>query len=375
MANIYQEQLKWAKERGLLLDSRIERKTVNGLSGLFATADIPANTRLIAYPVDKAIKNKEDKRYSADTSSTIKQIHAALLEYVKGKKSEYYGHFLQFEPLEQLKSFSTFFYSEEDLGLLESMNVFLAKSVREINDMLQSRLSEIKQLEPGIDEDKIITVLLNYHSRAWADANFLPVMDYANHSDRLGKKRTTKDGYFVLEAKQDYKAGEEIYLSYGRKDIYFHAIYYNYFDPAGVHYIQYGPRFVQVATSPIEKEIAKYTASKFSMDMRELDGNLHYSCLDPDVCFLETGPSLRMIDFIQSNYFTSMQEWQTKKCAPASLAQRLLDVLNIMIAANKVDSFDVSGLPEKLVRFHPLLKKEKQMLQKNKEWVIDNFYL
>jgi hypothetical protein len=375
MANIYQEQLKWAKDRGLLLDPRIERKTVNGVSGLYASADIPANTRLIAYPVDKAIKNVEDPRYTANTSPTIKQIHAALLEYCKGDASEYYGHFMQFESLDQLKPCSTYFYSEEDLKLLESMNIFLAKSVREINDTLYSRVAEIKALEPKIDEDKIITVLLNYHSRAWTDANFLPVMDYANHSDRLGKKRTTKDGYFVLEAKQDYKQGDEIYLSYGRKDIYFHAIYYNYFDPNGVHYIQYGPRFVQVAGSPIEKEIAKYTATKFNMDMRQLGDNIHYSCLDQDVCFLETGPSLKMIEFIQANYFSSMQEWQAKKCSPASLAQRLLDILNLMISANNVDSFEAEKLPARLARFHPLLQKEKQMLLKNKEWVIDNFYL
>jgi len=184
-----------------------------------------------------------------------------------------------------------------------------------------------------------------------------------------------KDGLYILEAKQDYKKGDEIYLSYGRKDMYFHAIYYNYFDPNGVHYLQYGPRFVQVAASPIEKEIAKYTASKFELDIRQQGDKILYSCLDMDVCFLENAPSLRLIEYIQSNYFSSMQEWKARQCSALSLAQRLLDILNIMISANRIDEFELSKIPEHLSRFYPLLLKEKQMLQRNKEWVIDNFYL
>ncbi len=375
MSDIYQKQLKWAKKRGLFFDDRIERKTVNGVAGLFATQDIPAGAKLIAYPVDKTIKNINDKRYTDKTSTTVKQIHAALLEYSKGKSSEYYGHFMQFESLDDLKSFSTYFYTEEDLQLLESMNYFLAKSVREINDTLQSRISEIKSLEPEIAEETIVLVTLNYHSRAWGDANFLPVMDYANHSDRRGKQRGCKDGEYILEAKQAYKKGEEIFLSYGRKDIYFHAIYYNYFDPNGVHYIQYGPRFVQAAESQIEKEIAQYTASKFKLDITQADGKIHYCCLESDVCFLENAPSLRMIEYIQTNYFSSMKEWQEKQCSKASLAQRLLDILNIMLSANRIDEFKQSQLPKRMHRFYPLLQKEKQMLIRNKEWVVDNFYL
>lgn len=375
MTNTYIDQLNWAKERGLFLDPRVERKCVKGVWGLFANNDIPGGTKLISYPVTKGIKNHSDDIYSASTSLAIKNIHRAVEEYVKGDASEYFGHFIQFESLDSLKGISTYFFKEEEIKLLESMNYVLANVVRELNNLVNSRVLAVQELEPEIDSEIILLVVLNYASRAWDDSNFLPVIDYANHSDRLGMVRGTKNGEYLLEAKRSYKKGDQIFLSYARKDMYVHAISYNYFDPNGSHYIQFGARFVQAANTEFEKEIVKYTASRFSLSLTQVGDTLHYRCLDPDVCFLETAPSLGMIDYIRCNYFSTEQEWHAKQCSVKSLIMRLLEVLNLMLSANQVDKFEISAIPSKLHRFYHLLKKEKQMLLKNKEWVIDNFYI
>lgn len=375
MNDVYTEQLIWAKERGLHIDPRLERKCVDGVWGFFATDLIESGTKLVSYPVDKAIKPVESFNYPSNTSNIAKHVHAALLEFNKGKASDYYGHFLQLEPLDYLKKHSVFFFSDEEIQLLDSMNCFLSKAVREHKQECLKRIDEIQQLDSRIDRDTIVLIYLNYLSRAWGDANFLPIMDYANHSDRLGKQRQTKNGEFCLEAKYNYQKGEQVYLSYGRKDMYLHAILYNYFDPKGSHFIHYGSRFVQVANTPFELEVLKYTASKFKLVTQKLNNQYHYSCLDLNVGFLEMAPSLSMIEYIQNNYFTTPSEWKSKKCSHASLAQRLLDILNIMIDANKVESFQPENLPEKMHHFYCLLTKEQQMLNKNKEWVIDNFYL
>lgn len=375
MSNIYTEQLTWAKKRGLYIDSRLERKCVDGIWGFFAKGSIEPGVKLVSYPIDKAIKNVTTFQYPQGTSDLVKNVHAALLEFDKGQQSEFYGHFLQLESLEYLQKHSTFFYSDDDIKLLESMNYFLAKAVVEHKQESLKRISEIQALVPTINPDTVVIIYLNYLSRAWGDANFLPIIDYANHSDRLGKQRQCKNGEYFIESKYAYQKGDQVYLSYGRKDMYLHAILYNYFDPEGAHFIHYGSRFVQLASTPFELEVLKYTASKFKLVSQKHNNQYHYSCLDLNVGFLETAPTLNMIEYIQSNYFVTTQDWKNKKSSQAALAQRLLDVLNIMINANKVKDFKLDDIPTKMHHFYSLLKKENVMLQQNKNWVVDNFYL
>jgi hypothetical protein len=375
MNDIYEEQLSWAKQRGLYIDPRIERKCVNGVWGLFATDDIPANTKLISFPVSKCIKNFKDDLYPENTSVAIKNIHSAVVEYAKGKDSDYYGHFLLFEPLEVLKEISTYFFSEDEMNLLQSMSPSLANVVRQLRALVSSRLSVIQSLEPNIEKDLILEVLLNYASRAWDDTNFLPIMDCANHSDRLGMQRTTEKDQHLLKAKLARKKGDEIFMSYGRKDMFVHAISYNYFDPDAVHYIQFGVRFVQTAKSKRELEILKYTSTLFPLKVTQYPNYVEYTCKDPDVCFLESGPSLRLVEYIQSNFFPSDLEWNAKSCLVKSLQMRLSSVIDFMLSVNLVDKHDLDSLPSKLHRFHHMLTKEQAMLEANKKWITDNFYL
>lgn len=373
--SIYQKQLKWAKDRGLFLDSRVERKCVDGIWGLFATEHIKAGSKLVSYPVNRAIKNLPDDSYDKDINLPVKNIHKAVLEFAKGESSEYWGHFAGFETLDYLKTVACYFYSADEIQQLNAMNTFLSAFIVEMNELTRLRLDEIMALEPSVDPDLILQVCLNYSSRSWDDSSFLPIIEYANHSDKLGKPRQLRNGEYFIEAKYDYKAGDQIFLSYARKDMYHHATLFNYFDPGGTHYICFGMRFVQIANTPFEKEVLKYTASKYRVEIQEKNKIYYYRFFDPDACFLENGPSLRLIEYLQSNHFISMQEWKSKICSKPSLAGRLLEIIDTLDEANKIEQFKLDEIPEKLHRFFHLLKKEKQMLKANKAWVIDNFYL
>lgn len=374
--SVYAKQLGLAQERGLFIDPRVERKEVNGVFGFFAKDDIPKDTRLVAYPIKSCMQNLDDSCYQEELPKTIKSIHKAVLEYVKGQESEYYCHFMQFDPLEILKKTSTFYFDQNDFDFLRAMNPMLLDAVFEVNRITQSRIDDIKKLEPGIDEETIALVCLNYASRAWSDSNFLPIIDYANHSDRKGRCRSASEEEYLIVSKVNYKKGDQIYLSYSRKDMYFHCINYNYFDPGAAHSIHYGDRFTQVACSEREKEIFKHTASLFAVNAgQDTDNNIHYRCIDSDVCFLETAPTVKLIQYIESNYFPSEQEWQQKRCNLVSLHTRLITVLNFMLKENKIDQFKLKDVPTKLHRFFHLLKKEKKMLQQNLDWVMDSMYL
>tara|TARA_R110002072_G_scaffold298386_1_gene472274 strand:+ start:242 stop:1372 length:1131 start_codon:yes stop_codon:yes gene_type:complete len=371
----YNKQLKWALERGLFLDPRVVRKKVGGVYGLYAVDDIPAGSRLIGYPVKKRIQNFNDSIYPKGTDVVIKNLHASVVEYAKGKNSDYYGHFLQFENIDELKRYSVFFFGEKEHDLVKSMNSILAQTIKEINDITHYRVNEIAKLEPSINPEVITVVCLNYSSRAWDDSSFLPILDYANHSDRLGNTRKIKNNEYVIEAKGAYKKGEQIFISYSRKDMYYHATNYNYFDASGVHCIQYGTRLIQNAKTEQEKAMAEYTASKFDILVSSHNNIIYYRCKDPEVCFLETAPSLKLIDYIRTNFLPSLSEWKQKKCNDISLYKRLIGCIDFLLMQNKVDEFALEDMPESVERFYRLLLKEKTMLRKNKEWVIDNFYI
>lgn len=373
--NVYQKQLEWAKARGLFLDPRVERKCVDGVWGLFATDNIKAGSKLISYPESRTPKNLPDEFYTELVDLPVKNIHKAAIEFAKGEDSEYWGHFAAFESLEDLKSVSCFFYNEDEIQLLGSMSEFLATAILEANGLIRSRMEAVKALEPSLDPDLILQVCLNYSSRAWDDSGFLPVIDYANHSDRLGSLRQLRNGEYLIEAKYDYKAGDQIFISYARKDIYHHATLYNYFDPNGTHYIHFGTRFTQQASTAAGKEIVKNTAQRFNLKVVPNGDIWMYFCQDLHVCFLETGPSLKLIDYIRLNYLPTDAERKRKYCSDQSLAKRLIEVINAMLNANKIDSFKLSDIPEKFHRFYHLLVKEKKMLEANKNWIIDNFYL
>ena len=366
---IFSQQLAWAKNKGLFLNEKIERKKVNGVYGMFATGNIAKDEILVSYPVQSRTPQFSDVSYPVDTANDVKNMHRAAVEYQKGKLSDYHGHFIQFESLDDFKSSSVYFLTEDELALIQSMNRLLYKSVTKFNSAVKKHIDTLLHIDPAINTDVATLIVLNYCSRAWGDVGFLPVIDLFNHSEKLGNTKEVIDQKDILLAKVDYQAGDQIWISYSVKDIYHHCIIFNYFDPNDTHYIHFGDRFTQTATSNFERQIAHHCLTKYNIASSESDGALHYQITDVDALFLEHAPSVKLVEYIKDNCFRFEEEFSAKNCSFQSFIIRMNEVLNILIGFNNVDKINLAELPDKLHRFFYMLQKEKQMLLKNLEWV------
>lgn len=371
----YEEQLNWSKEQGLELDSRVERKAVNGLYGMYATEKIPQNTVIASYPFEKKIPIDTGVDYPKKSNFVFRYVHAAAVELEKGQSSKYHGCLMGLETMSELKQHSTYFYTQEDLKLLQKLNPILFRNITESIQSANINLKLVSEFDPSLNKDAILHVILNINSRAYGDFGFAPIMDSFNHSDRFGNlvSGLVKNGNSIgVQAYKGYEIGEQIFISYDRKDMYEHAISYNYFDPQGVHFIDYGARIIQTAKSTIEKQILQHTAKFHKLIAHEQNGVVQYTAKGEKLFFLENAPSSNLIDYIRHNCFQSEEELQSGKCMDVSFDDRVLDIINALVSMNKVDDFQLSDIPEKMHRFYHLLKKEKQMLLSNREWAMDN---
>ena len=371
----FKEQLDLAKKRGLSFDERIERKAVNGLSGMYAKANIPRGTVLASYPVQNQIQVRTDINYPEAASHNFKYIHAAATELSKGNKSQHLDVLLSLEPFSDLQKKCTYFYSEAELSLINQLNPILARNILESKKQIQSRVDAIASFDPKLDSRIVLRVLLNMQSRAFAGFGFASVIDAFNHSDREGNPVRALDNEATtigFTAHKDYAPGEQICTTYDRKDMYAHAIAYNYFDETGTHFIDYGARILQTAVTPLDHKVLEYTSKFYKLSSSSFNGITQYTVKDQELFFLENAPGTKLIDYVRRNCFQTAGELLSGKCTEKSFTDRLLGILNELIQVNKVDEFALDDIPKKMHRFYHLLKKEKHMLIANRNWVLDN---
>jgi len=371
----FKEQLMLAGKRGLELDSRVERKTVNGLPGMFAKEHIPSGTIIASYPHASQIPLLENTPYPENTSFTFKYIHATSRELSKGPSSKHYDILMSLESMTELRDHCCYFYNEKDLELIKKLNSTLARNITESNHKVKIRVDAIKKLDPKLDENIIVRVILNILSRAYGGFGFAAVLDAFNHSDTKGSlvEGITGDKEFIsIESKRDHERGDQVFISYDTKDMYAHAISYNYFDPNGQHFIDYGARFIQTANTQIEKQVFQHTAKKYKLSAKEFNGFIQYSAKDQQLFMLENEPSEKLLDFISSNCIQSEQELRSGECTSASFNAKFQKIIDTMLADNHVDEFAPTDIPKKLHRFYYLLQKEKQMLISNQAWFKNN---
>jgi len=372
-ANQYEECLSYSKELGLELDPRVQRKQVNGIYGMYATEQIPEGTVFASFPLDSLIPISEDFSYSNETSDYTKRIHAAAIALSQGKKSESRAYVMLFETIDEYRDNSVFYFSDDELALLSQMNPLCHARVMQMRNLAHQVIDIIKNIDPELDENCIIQAVLNSYSRSWDAYGFIPIMDLFNHSHQKGStiasvENTNRIGY---KAKVSYSAGDQLWISYGPKDLYTHAVYFNYFDPTDTHFIDYGLRAVQTISNSANQAVADYIATIYDCQFFEQNGEKKFRVVTPNLLFLESGPSKELMAYFSKTSFCSGQEFSAKKCSSQSVCSTLIYVIDSFLSANKVDSIKLTEVPKKLHRFHQLLKKEKKILLKNREWVMN----
>lgn len=367
--NLYLDTLAKAKQDGLDLHPTLSRKKVNGVFGMYADKHIKKGSILARFPKKKVLKPSGKFKYPQDMVKDIRYAHTAIHELLKGKESKYW-HFLSgLETLDDLKLYSVFYYNEDTLSFAEKLNPLLKTRISQFNDFIKTSANQICNYDSKIDQADAILVLLNMQSRAWGSSGFLPIMDLFNHSDQKGLDRQEDKKSFYFKAKIDYKPNDQIFIRYSTKDLYQHAISYNYFDSADRHYINFGYRFIQSANSPFEISVVKHTTSKHPIKVINDTNTLRYQLINPEANFTEDGPSKQLIQYMQDNCFQTMEELNSGQCTNESYRVRMKSAIESLIEMNNVESFSRKECPENFLRFYDLLKKEYEVLISNLEWI------
>jgi len=368
----YENCLAWALNHGLNIDSRIERKQVNGVYGMYAKENIPKDTVIASFPKKKLIPNRTDVNYPNGTPETIKRCHAAAIELSKGKASAYFGCVASFESIEALHSHSFYFFSNEELKFIEDLNPVLYKLILESKHVVDTAKQHIQALDPELNENDIIQTVLNSFSRSWGQNGFVPVLDLFNHSDRKGLNLKNllneKIGHVTGV---DYQAGEQIFINYSKKDMLNQAIIYNYFDPTGVHFIDYSVRVIQAVNNELQKKVLGLIATQYPIQQNDVNGVRHFKLMPQNLFFQENAPSIKLFEYFQVSSIQTEKELVEKKSSHNTMFGNMLSTINSFLAVNKVESFQLSDVPEKLHHLYHMQKKEFQMLLSNRDWVID----
>ena len=238
-----------------------------------------------------------------------------------------------------------------------------------MKNRVNAKLRCIKEIDPNLDEDFIIQAILNTNSRCWEEYGFLPIIDLFNHSSTKGSPivKIENTESIGIKSKIDYKAGDQIFISYGCPDLFVNAVNFNYFDPSTEHYIDYGLRAAQSIKTSSSLAIAKYIATIFKCNFIELNGNLTFEIQEPRLLFTVNGPTQQLFDYFSKTSFCTQKEFSEKKCSDQSIYKTMIRTIDALLSTNKADSYKLKDVPKKLHRFHQLLKADKKLLLLNRE--------
>ena len=368
----YEKCLNWAEGNGLDMDSRIERKQVNGVYGMYAKAAIPKGSVLTSIPQDRLIPIREDINYPEHLPDALKRLHSSAIEIEKGAESDYEGCVSALEDYDALQAHSFYFFSEEELRFIEALNPVLFQLVMQAKFAAKGLKQQIRSIDPSLSEEVLTQVALNSFSRSWGNSGFIPVLDLFNHSDKKGLTlKMLVNNKIGHVSGVDYQAGEQIFVSYSRKDMINQTILFNYFDPNDIHFIDYSARAVQVASTPFQRKLFNLVASQYRMQQQEGNGVRHYRLLPQNLFFTDEGSSLKLLEYFQLSSIQTEQELQMRRATKASILNNILSSIDALLHVNNVADIKQSEVPEKLQHFYAMQVKERGMLLENRAWVLN----
>jgi len=366
MQDAYQAVLEWALGKGLFLQNDLERKCVDGLYGMYATAPISGKTLLASLPTSALLVSSDQAITENVGGVSLNWIYAAAKELSNIEGSEYSGMFAGFESLEAMRDYSIYFSSHDELKSLQSMHPMLFRWVNEAKRRADAILNTLHEHDPTIDESIYLNVYLNYRSRAFHPHGIVPVVDMFNHSDRLGQQITLENNKLCIHAQQDYAPGDQVFINYGPKDLYTHAIDYNYFDPKGTHFIELGRKTVQGLQNDTDAAVLAHLKTIFEVTEFESQGQRGFFVSDPRTLIVEDKPTQGLLALLKETCRARFGQPSNEQELTQQAAQYYLFLLDQQLQMNRIDQIDRMALPSRLHRFYAMLEKEKTMLEANR---------
>lgn len=371
LATTFEDYLALAQAHGLELDSRIQRRQVEGVWGMYAVEAIPKDTIIASLPRSELIPKPEGVEYPVEIADKLQPVHSAARQLAAGSSASHYSHVVMFETLDEYRTHSAYFFNQEELDLIARLNPLLHRTTMQFRGLIQQVCADVKKLDPELDDAHILRAALNWQNRCWDKYGFLPVLDLFNHSDTKGSEMAEfpeldRVGHRTIV---EYQAGDQVYISYAPKDMYRHALCYNYFDSNGVHYIDYALRVVRTIADPFTQALAQKISQLYPLAAFKASGKTQYQIREPRLFYLDEQPSEKLLKFFEATSFGSPIELQMGKCTKDSVRATMKATLEALLGANKVEQFSLDQIPVKLQRFYFMLKKEREMLQANLRWL------
>lgn len=361
----FQKQYDWAHARGLFLHPELERKSENGIYGMYATSPIDAHTLLASFPINQLLINK-NKPFKEDSEYIgLNWIHAAALA-IKNNIDEYSGIFCGFEKLEDMRNYSSYFCSDEELKLLQKMSPLLLRWILDAKRKADDTIKKIQLLDSSLDSELLLTIYLNYRSRAFHPEGIVPVLDQFNHSDQFGQPNTLENGNILLYTNKAYIPGEQVFISYGPKDLYSHAIHYNYFDPNGLHLVEFGRKTIQSVQNNDDKALLLHLKKFFTISEFTNNGQSGFFVSDPSVLLIDKAPSQGLVSYLKESCRVRIGAHASDQELMRAAAELFLFLIDRQLQMNQVHLVKESDVPERLKRFYHALNKEKEMLLANR---------
>lgn len=362
--------LKQMMEFGFEMDCRIEQKEVNGLLGMHATESIPKGAVLGKFPTAMMIPACPSTDFSADPNREAHSLIHALAKQLADENSRYRCYFEYCGSVEEREHRSVCFFTQEEFGLLEKMNPMLAQLALTSKHLWMQMIDAVAAKDGSLDKAHIMLASFIYRERCWGRGlGFLPGIDLFNHNTKslLTPQRTNIEGEdcVVLIADKTIEAGEEIKISYGKKDMYKFAFNYDFFDPEDFHVISYSARVTQPIVDGFVQQVARNLEKHYQLSYFKMNGQTRFAINENHAFFLGQGPNKAMVDLVSRLAVNNAQALAQGRADEKTTARYMLYILQTFRSANRVQKVKRDSLPEKLRFYHDMLTAELKLLDAN----------
>tara|TARA_R100001163_G_scaffold65784_1_gene64845 strand:+ start:1816 stop:3012 length:1197 start_codon:yes stop_codon:yes gene_type:complete len=385
---VYEKALKWINNNDGFMNSALERRAdENGIYGLYAKEPIQANSILCRIPNKLIIFDTLHK--SPDSwGRKLKLTYTILCE--KKNREEYLekksrGEDVEepfFSPaldlmttIEEYRTFHPYFMDESEYNLLCNYSpIFkLIRSGQE--ESIKNSIKLINEYDTRFSDQEITEVCMINNTRTWLGM-YVPVMCMFNHSIRDGVINETNDTSSTVRSKIEYQPGQQVYISYGNKDMLVLALEYGFYDKSDYNIVL--PLILTyTGMLPLNFAVARILSEKgmklvISDDSKRITAGIEdmskLQRMKKLVCFSDEGISADLFDFFQTFAIETFDELLQGKGKLKKSYELLEEHLNGMIGGD----FQIDRSEPRSEAFEMLIScmtDRLQILKDCREWV------
>jgi len=372
----FETYLERLGEFGFEMDPRIEQKNIDGLLGMYATKSIPKGTTLSKFPVSMKIPPSNSIDFSGVPNEEVFSLVHTLAKELADENSRYQCYFDYCGTLEDRKSRSVCYFTQEEFSVLAQMNPLLAKNALLSKHSWEQIVRTVCMKDPTLGKEHVMLASFIYRERCWSGEVgflFLPGMDLFNHNtkSKIMPQRTQVRGEdcITFVAHEDINPGDEIKITYGNTDMFHFACNYDFFDPNDFHLISYSYRITQAISDDFIQKVVENLKKYYEVSIFEMKGSTKFKVEESRAFFLEQGPNTKMVELVSRLAINNDAELERGKADDITAARYMLYILQSYKEANKVKSISKESLPQKIHRFHDMLTAELNTLDSNIRYV------